>query len=181
MYMRPYEPLEHPEIHWDKIPIKGKVILDLGAGHWNSCVPTTPEWFMAHGAAHVIAVDLNKESLRIVESLAREIRGSEGKLDVINKEISSPEDISVLINKYNPDAIKCDIEGAEIHLINVDDVDFSKVKHYAVECHLFSNEEMRTLLEEKFERCGYTVQKCWSPPNHNVEIISAFQGENDDI
>ena len=173
MYMRPYDPLEHPEVHWDQVPAEGKVILDLGAGHWNSCVPTATEWFMAHGAKKVIAVDINEESLRIVEALSQEIRGSDGDLEIVNREISSPEDIVALLTEHTPDAVKCDVEGAEIHLINTPDDDFAKVKFYAVECHLFKQPDMRTLLEEKFERCGYTVSKCWKHPNHDVEIISA--------
>lgn len=171
--MRGYEPDEHPGTHWDQVPIKGNVILDLGAGHWNSCVPTTPEWFLAHGAKQVIAVDINAESLKIIKSLASSIRGSKGKIETINKKISSSRQISELINRYAPDAIKCDIEGAEVNLIDLGDRDFAKVRHYSVECHLFVDEQMTNRLREKFKRCGYLVQKCWSPEKHNVEIISA--------
>ena len=171
--MRGYEPDEHPKTHWDQVPIKGNVILDLGAGHWNSCVPTTPEWFLAHGAKQVIAVDINAESLRIIKALSSNIRGSKGKIKTINKKICSSRQISELINKYAPDAIKCDIEGAEVNLIGLRDKDFAKVKHYSVECHLFVDEKMTDRLREKFKRCGYLVEKCWSPEKHNVEIISA--------
>jgi hypothetical protein len=110
---------EEPEIHWSFLEVKDKIVLDLGCGKFYSSV-STAQWFLDKEAKLVIAVDLHKEPINDERLIPYAIA------------ISKKEDIEYFL-KYNPEVIKCDIEGAEKYFNDI--LELTSVKQIAIEYH----------------------------------------------
>ena len=121
---------EEPEIHWPFLNVKDKVVLDLGCSIFYSKI-STADWFVQQGAKQVIGVDLGNDTPEhfIYHRIA----------------IRSKNDILYLLNKYTPDVIKCDIEGAEEHFKDISSNDIESVKQVAVEYH---NNDLKLLIRQ---------------------------------
>lgn len=140
---------------WGSIEVLDKKIIDIGIDTKyetsNKTINTTTEYFLSNGASDVLTLD-----------------------------IISNNDISKFINEYNPDIIKCDINGLEIYLLNINDSIFSRVEQYSIKTH---SHEIYRLAENKLIRCGYDIYKrinlTYSPQhsswheNGNYKIIHA--------
>lgn len=145
---------EEPHLHWGNINVSGKRVLDLGCGDFGNVssleYPSTLEYFLEMGAAYVIGVDLNIPDLQSISN----IQHDKNKFEIQEKGISSSEDVLELIKSYNVDIVKCDIEGSEIHLLNIPDEIFSSISQYYIETH---GDELYRATEEKLLKCGYDV------------------------
>lgn len=129
---------EEPKEHWYFLDIKDKVVLDLGCGRWMSSI-STAEWFLNEGAKQVIGVELANMNLnndRFVMEIQR---------------IGSSEQLEDLFNKYKPDIIKCDIEGAEIYFDNIESIP-EEIRQFAVEYH---NADTKKVCEQALERWNF--------------------------
>ena len=128
--------------HWNYTSFVGKTVLDLGADYGS-----TADYFLLNGAKRVIAVEGDKE-------LARKLYGNFGndkRVVCIEKWISSGKDVNMLIEKYHPDIVKVDIEGAEKSLL---DVDVAKVKEWLIETH---TKELYRMISKFFTQNGFKV------------------------
>ena len=138
---------------WGHIKILDKKIMDLGTDtEYESLgqpIGTTMEYFLKNGAAHVLAIEIRPDSKNTLSL-------QYSNLTIKNMSIENNIDISILISEYNPDFIKCDINGLEIHLLNIDDSLFSKVEEYSIKTHSY---ELYRLTENKLIRCGYDICK----------------------
>jgi SAM-dependent methyltransferase len=128
---------EEPSNHWGFIDFKDKVVLDLGCGKFHSSI-STYEWFLQNGAKQVIGVDLGNETSENINFIY-----SAGGID-------SKERLLNLINEYNPEIIKSDIEGAEIHFKDINNL--HSVKEFAIEYH---SEDLKNMLLDKFATWGF--------------------------
>jgi hypothetical protein len=128
---------EEPINHWGFIDFKDKIVLDLGCGKFHSSI-STYEWFLQNGAKKVIGVDLGNETSENINFIY-----SGGSID-------SKERLLNLINEYNPQIIKCDIEGAEIHFENINNL--NSVKEFAIEYH---SADLKNMLFYKFAIWGF--------------------------
>jgi SAM-dependent methyltransferase len=68
--------------------------------------------------------------------------------------VESANDFVDLISAYQPDFIKMDIEGAEIHLKDVPKEVFSSVKEFAIEYH---NPECKKVIMDKFNELDFEI------------------------
>lgn len=129
------------------IDYKDKVVLDIGADYG-----TTAAFFLRRGAAGVIAVEGDEAFFSALEENVREVS------DVIAVKclVSGPSDFENLIRTYRPDILKVDIEGSELHLLDVDDRTLLKVPEYVMEIH---TEELCEKFRDKFQRLGYTITR----------------------
>lgn len=128
---------EEPSNHWGFIDFKDKVVLDLGCGKFHSSI-STYEWFLQNGANQVIGVDLGNETSENINFIY-----SGGGID-------SKERLLNLLNEYNPEIIKSDIEGAEIHFKDINNL--HSVKEFAIEYH---SADLKKMLLDKFVTWGF--------------------------
>jgi len=143
---------ENPEKHWEFINVQGKRVLDLGCGDFgnatNLSYPTTAEYFLNKGASYVLGVDLNYNDIsKINERLGNVL---ELKIDTI----TSSDQIRRFITENQIQIVKSDIEGAEIHLLEMSDEDFSQIEEYYIETH---NTSLENSLQDKLTRCKYII------------------------
>jgi len=112
------------------ISFKNKIILDLGASNGDSA-----EFFLFKGAKCVIAVEGGASDANLYAQLELNSKLFNEKMIPIHLQIEKPKDIENLILEYKPDILKSDIEGAEIHLLNIKDEIWKLVPEYLVEMH----------------------------------------------
>jgi hypothetical protein len=113
-------------------PLTGLTVLDLGA-----CCGETAWFFLKHGAAKVICVELLKSRVALMEINKKKLNLN---MDII------PEAFNVEHLKIPHDFIKCDIEGAETLLLPY----ASTLKPSIVEAH---GSEIR----KQFEDVGFRM------------------------
>ena len=144
--------VEEPHIHWEHINVQNKRVLDLGCGDFGRAMdlpyPTTAEYFIQEGASYVLGIDGNSGDI------GQLLKNTGDKLEVRYLMINSPNQIFELITNNQIQIVKSDIEGAEEHLLTMDDADFSLVEEYYIETH---SDVLETGFLEKFARCGYNV------------------------
>jgi hypothetical protein len=147
---------ENPNEHWKFIECNQVVAVDLGCGRWEKkeyrdpSWPTTPEYLIQKGANVVYAFDIdNNEIMWYNENVSNKMN-----VVAINQGIHSVDDIRNILQKFKPKTIKCDIEGGEIHLINLADEIFKMVDEYYIETH---NQELYLQCINKLLNCNYTI------------------------
>lgn len=135
------------ELHWGLRPqiiiYRDKTILDLGADYGS-----TAEFFLKHGAKKVIAVEGDP---KLSKQLIDNYKGSSNVIP-ISKFIDSPKQIERFILKYKPDIVKVDIEGYEIHLLQVKSKVIQSVKEWMIEYH---SDELKDKLVAFFQGLHY--------------------------
>jgi precorrin-6B methylase 2 len=156
--------LEDYDSHWGFTDFKNKVILDLGADYGS-----TAYYFLQKGAGMVIAVEGNDE---LFEKLKRNFKDNP-KVIPIHMKISRGQQVEELIDKYRPDLVKVDIEGAEIYILNAD---VKKVKEWLIETH---TDDVYDALHEFFLKNGFTVKTFYYGINYRrffgkLKIIYAY-------
>lgn len=122
-------PGEDYEVHWNYTSFKDKVILDLGAD-WGSTV----SWFFEKGAKKVIAVEYENDRYKLFDKLI-ENYGNDPDVACLQLFIDSGLQISELINIYNPDLVKVDIEGWEAKIADMKPEFFLMPKEWLIESH----------------------------------------------
>lgn len=112
--------------------LNGLTVLDLGA-----CCGETAWFFLKHGAAKVVCVELLKSRVNLMEI-------NKKKLNLNMEIVSGAFDVEQL--KIPHDFMKCDIEGAETLLLPY----VSTLKPSVVEAH-------GSDIKDKFEKAGFHV------------------------
>lgn len=128
---------EEPDNHWGFINFKDKIVLDLGCGKFHSTI-STYDWFLQNGAKQVIGVDLGNETSEDINFIYS------------GGEVNSKERLLKLLNEYNPQVIKSDIEGAEIHFKDIENL--HNVKEFAIEYH---SADLKNMLINRFGVWGF--------------------------
>jgi hypothetical protein len=162
--------VENPEIHWEYVNVESKRVLDLGCGDFGKATNlpymTTAEYFLNKGASYVLGVDTNSGDVsKIKEKLGN-------RLDLEEQLVNSSNQIKKLIDENQIQIVKSDIEGAEIHLLQMSDEDFSQVEEYYIETH---SDYLQDGFIEKLTRCGYTIPNIviLSHTNDQCKVIFA--------
>ena len=127
------------------VDYRGKVVLDIGADYG-----TTAAYFLRRGAVRVVAVEGDEQYFSLLQENAEEVP----EVTPVNCRISSPKQLEDLITTYQPDILKADCEGCELHLLNVPDRILRKVPEYLLEVH---NTELWERFRRKFQALGYTI------------------------
>ena len=157
---------ENPKIHWEFVNVDQKRVLDLGCGRhqledehrsldnaleWLQ----TPEYFLEMGADFVIGIDERPEEIEYFKSL---FRGTDKESNVFfeQKQIRRPEDVKDLITRFKPDCIKCDIEGKEVLLEDLEDYTLSLVSEYYIETH---SDFLHKTVKDKLESNDFLIRE----------------------
>lgn len=135
---------EDYHLHWNYLSFKNKTVLDLGADFGSTAL-----YFKKKGAREIIAVEGDPELAILLKQNARRYP----YIVPMHKRITSSKDIEHLIDQYKFDVAKVDIEGAEAHLDNCNNL--SKIPQWMVEVH---NPYVYRLLTKKFQGLGYRVR-----------------------
>ena len=152
---------ENYDLHWGYVDWKDKIVLDCGADYGS-----TAKFFLDRGAKKVIAVEYDEQYWDALIALSEE-----ANIIPVKRFLSTARDFEDLISEYVVDAIKVDVEGGEVGLINLDCEYLRRVAEYAIEYHpgrpgsgypitvehSYTKVELKRLLREKFESCGFTV------------------------
>ncbi len=146
---------EEPIEHWPFLKAKDKIVLDLGCGKFYSSI-STAQWFLDEGAKQVIAVDLGKEPIEDQRLIPYAIA------------ISKKEDLEYFL-KYNPDIIKCDIEGAERYFQDIPAL--PTVTQIAIEYH---DEITNNICITKLKEWGFTNIEQYQLFNESVDRIGVY-------
>jgi hypothetical protein len=145
--------------HWRYLQPKGKNVLDLGCGRWCSREGSwdnlvyeefSPIYIGLSGAKKVIGIDASINEIEFFNKRSC----NEEQFTFIHDTISSPEQIKYLINEYNINCIKCDIEGSEIQFFPFTKDDFSHIDMFAVEYH---TDAIKDIFYEKLPQWGFNI------------------------
>ena len=137
------------EEHWRYINPKDKVILDLGCDSGSSM-----SWFFEKGAKKVIGVDGDPEKWPAI----LENYGNDPDAVCLKILIENSQQINELIEQYEPDLVKSDIEGAEMAFLELNIETASKVKEYIIEAHRNSECDIAKELTYFFVKLGYDTR-----------------------
>ncbi len=150
---------ENYDDHYGFINWNGKVVLDCGADYGS-----TAKFFFSRGAKKVIAVEFDNQYWDALVALSKE-----SEIIPVRKFLATAGDFEDLIDNYDVDIIKVDIEGGETGLLDVSCEYLRKIPEFAVEYHgggpsltttvnhPYKKMEMAEKLREKFESCGFVV------------------------
>lgn len=117
---------EDYERFYGKLDYAGKRVLDIGAD-----IGSTADFFLLRGARDVVAVEPNPSFYEELVKNAEKLGG----IQPVKMRIESPDDLIHLYGRYNPDIVKMDCEGCEIHALFLNDNLFAIPIGYVVETH----------------------------------------------
>lgn len=125
----------------------GLRVLDLGCAYFEERPEqSTPEYFLEQGASYVVGVDLTLKNLNYI---------TDPNIALIEVGIDSPEEIANLYKRFEPEVVKCDIEGGEVHLLALSEGIFKMPKTYAIETH---NDELFEAASTILRHHGYKIK-----------------------
>jgi hypothetical protein len=144
---------ENSTDHWPYFNVENKNVLDLGCGRWytddfNEC---SPIYFGINKASKVIGVDGNPDDIKFY----KENTIGDEKFIFIQEHISTASQVKLLIDTYSITALKCDIEGGEICLLNLTKEDLEPITELAIEFH---DESLKQSFLSKVIEWGFTIK-----------------------
>jgi glycosyltransferase involved in cell wall biosynthesis len=149
---------EHPHEHWLFLDVKDKVVLDMGCSFYdatyNPGMLSSAEWFVQTGANIVIGFDANSYEVDKYNIVYR----NNPKYKIFNLFVDSSEKIKNLL-KYNPEVIKCDIEGGEIYFNDITKEEMDCVQQIGIEYH---DEATKQMCESKLSEWGFDFVEQYS-------------------
>lgn len=144
---------ENSTDHWPYFEVEGKNVLDLGCGRWytediNEC---SPIYFGAKNANKVVGVDGDLNDINFyIENI-----NEDKKFIFICEHISSAEQVKHMITKYSINALKCDIEGGELCLLDLTKDDLENISELAIEFH---SEDLKNSFIKKVDEWGFNIK-----------------------
>lgn len=148
---------ENPHEHWKHISCDGKVSVDFGCGRWehvehrDQSWPTTPEFLLERGASKVYAFDVDQNEINWYNSNVTPLKP---QIIPLLKDLSSTENIREIYRELQPQVVKCDIEGHELRLLELNDEEFCTPDHYAIETH---SDGLYGAFVERFQKLDYEI------------------------
>jgi|GEM_PF-1448210 SAM-dependent methyltransferase len=167
---------ENSSDHWNQLDVSDKVVLDLGCGFWDvdDIQESSPIYFKKKGAKKIIGVDLNENDIKVLKDYFPEHFKGDGS-EFLVKKITKTNDLLELITKYNIESIKCDIEGFEKVMFNINKNQIENIKNLSVEYHdhvLFMN-LVNTLNKWGFKITDHSV---FTYGPQNMGVLTAIKG-----
>jgi glycosyltransferase involved in cell wall biosynthesis len=164
---------EHPYEHWSFLDVKDKTVLDMGCSFYdatyNPGMLSSAEWFVQTGANIVIGFDANSYEVDKYNVVYR----NNPKYKVFKLFVDSSEKIKDLL-KYNPEVIKCDIEGGEIYFNDITKEEMECVQQIGIEYH---DEETKKMCEVKLSEWGFDFIEQYSLMYIDTNKQGVFYGK----
>ena len=164
---------EHPYEHWPFLDVKDKIVLDMGCSFYdatyNPGMLSSAEWFVKSGANIVIGFDANPYEVNKYNIVYK----NNPKYKVFQLFVDSKEKIKNLLN-YNPQIIKCDIEGGEIYFNDITKEEMECVEQIGIEYHDAATKKM---CEEKLLEWGFDFVEQYSLLTCDIKLQGVFCGK----
>jgi hypothetical protein len=143
---------EDSSVHWPYFNTIYHNVLDLGCGRWYTIdtKELSPIYF-GKTANKVVGVDSNDNDISFYINETKNDPKYTFKCDTI----SSAEQVKSLIKEYSITALKCDIEGGEVVLLDLTKEDLANITELAIEFH---NEDLKQSFLKKIEEWGFTIK-----------------------
>lgn len=154
--------------HWQHFKPKFKRVLDLGCGRWCTREGSwenldpyefSPIYFVKQGAKYLAGIDTSIHEINLMKEMTAPYMDH---FTFIHDTIESPEQIKKYIKDYQINAIKSDIEGAEIHFYSFTKEDFVSIDLFAIEYH---SDEIKNTFLKKLPEWGfevYAIGRLWT-------------------
>ncbi|MFI5136899.1 MAG: hypothetical protein ACHQIM_03670 [Sphingobacteriales bacterium] len=153
-----------------------KVVLDLGCGLWDvkDIEESSPVYFKNKHAKKIIGVDLNVNDISVLKDYFQEHFNGDGS-EFLVKKITKTNDLLELITKYNIESIKCDIEGFEKVMFNINKNQIETVTNISVEYHdyVLFLKLLSTLKKWNFK---ITDHRVFTYGPQNMGVLTAIKG-----
>ena len=142
---------ENSTDHWPYFNTENHNVLDLGCGRWytKEFEELSPIYF-AKTANKVIGVDGNEDDISFYINETKD----NPKYIFKAERISSANQVRNLINEYLITALKCDIEGAEVALLDLTKEDLANITQLAIEFH---SETLKESFTNKVVEWGFNI------------------------
>jgi hypothetical protein len=160
---------EDSSVHWKHFNVQNKTVLDLGCGRWytETFEEFSPVYFNRESAKLVIGIDSNSDEISYYQSKL----GDNTDFIFETKNILNTSDIIELLQKYpEVNALKCDIEGHEKVLLELNASHLSNIDELAIEVH---SKELNELFTQKITEWGF-VLKLYAPITHNGDRLGVL-------
>lgn len=142
---------ENSTDHWPYFNVDNHNVLDLGCGRWYT--KDTEELspiFFGKKANKVIGVDSNLDDINFYmnETL------NNPKFTFIHENINNANQVKTLLDKYSITALKSDIEGGEVILLDLTKDDLKNITQLAIEFH---SESLKEAFTSKVVEWGFVI------------------------
>lgn len=160
---------ENPSNHWRFLDVKNKVVMDMGCSFWDSTWNegwlSSTEYFVDRGAKKVVGFD---EAQHDVDRYHQLYNGDE-RYDIFRLKLTEHMTLQRLLNIHKPQVIKCDIEGAEINFLHIDDLE--GVEQIAIEYH---NGPTKLMCETMMPLWGFENIELYQLHNNPIESAGVY-------
>lgn len=160
---------ENPSDHWRFLDVKYKVVMDMGCSFWDSTWHddwlSSTEYFVDKGAKKVVGFD---EAQHDIDKYHQLYNGDE-RYDIFKLRLDDPITLQRLLNIHKPQVIKCDIEGAEINFLHIDNLE--GVEQIAIEYH---NGPTKLMCETMMPLWGFTNIELYKLGENPIESAGVY-------
>jgi hypothetical protein len=142
---------ENSTDHWPYFNVDKHNVLDLGCGRWYT--EDTEELspiFFSKKANTVVGVDSNSDDIIFYKNETL----NDPKFIFIHEVINNADQVRNLLKEYSITALKSDIEGGEVVLLDLTKEDLNNVTQLAIEFH---SEELKESFTTKVVEWGFNI------------------------
>ena len=143
---------ENSTDHWIHFNVSGHNVLDLGCGRWYTTNPEecSPIYF-GKIANKVVGIDSNSNDITFYINETK----NNSKFTFNSAILSSADQIRNLIKDHSITALKCDIEGGEVLLLDLTAEDLTNITELAIEFH---SEDLKQSFIKKTKEWGFVIK-----------------------
>jgi len=143
---------EDSSIHWPYFNTLNHNVLDLGCGRWYTTkVEELSPLFFGNTANSVVEVDYNENDIKFYKDQTKD----DPKYTFYSSNISSSDQVKELIKLHSITALKCDIEGGEIVLLDLTYDDLKNISELAIEFH---SDVLKKAFMKKVIEWGFNIK-----------------------
>jgi len=162
---------ENPENHWRFLNCENKIVMDMGCSFWDSSWNdgwlSSAQYFVSKGASKLIGFDCAMQDI----IRYNEMYNGDAKWEIFHLCVDNELQLRELIEKYQPQVIKCDIEGAEIYFDNIEKEVMECVDEIAIEYH---NEPTRIMCENKINEWGFNNSQFYQLGEYDINYVGVW-------
>jgi hypothetical protein len=126
-------------------------VLDLGCGRWYTDIKEElSPFYFGKNANLVVGIDSNSNDIEYYNN--ETINDDKYIFELIN--LTNVDQFRELIKKYSITAIKCDIEGHEVSMLDLTSEDLINVTELGIEYH---TEELKNSFISKVQEWGFEI------------------------
>lgn len=123
---------ENSTDHWPYFNVDNHNVLDLGCGRWYTKeVDELSPIYFGKTASKVVGLDSNLDDINFYKTET----SNDPKFTFVHNYINSADQVRILLKEHSITALKSDIEGGEVALLDLTKEDLENVTQLAIEFH----------------------------------------------